>query len=466
MISKKTGLLIMSVLALILSTVPASAVPQLPHSYTGKAYVGGTLAPQGSAVTARAGTSGYNWSTTVANTAGDWTLDITFDDTDTTGTTEGMSAGETVTWSLRSVTARTSTPSTGSTTTGFDLNISASCSDGLQNGDETGVDCGGSCSMACYAMTAALSASTVSVPANSSGSTILTITNTGKNNLTGIAVSVPVFSPTAGSITLTFTAPATTLQTGRNVNVTLNVAVAVNTTESTYPGTINVSANNVTTRQVTITVDTVTAGEVVKRTRRIEISAAGLEGKAICLGAPVLVKAVDERTGDVLDSADVDVYLGADKLVQNKLFYGLTDKNGEYQFTPTEEGDYLITVEKSRYKEAELKISTKSCVAETTTMKATTTTVAVVKTTTTPKYTTSSTVPATTTSQPKVTTTVYKPPVTTVAAVPPVTPKGTSWGTIIVVLIIVVIIVALYMKSKGGAAPAAAEAPKKEEKKK
>jgi hypothetical protein len=219
-------------------------------------------------------------------------------------------------------------------------------------------------------------------------------------------------------------------------------------------------------QQATLAINTVTAGEVVKRSKRIELTATGLEGAPICLGAPVVVKAIDERTNKPLDKADVDVYLG-EKLAKNKVFYGDTDDKGVYQFTPKEAGDYIITVSKTGgYREAELKVTVKACVVETTTVPVPTTTTQPVVTTTTPKYTTSSTVPATTTA-PKITTTVSKPPVTTVAAAPPVPPKkGAPWGTIIVVVVIVVIVAALYMQSKGKKAAPAAEEPKKEEKKK
>jgi hypothetical protein len=457
--------LMMSIVMTLLA-VPALAIPATPMKHIGHVYIGGVIAPAGVTVNATSA-SGDKFGPKTTSSSGLYSLDITFDDSDTPGVDEGATNGETITWYVNGVSARTDTANTSvALVDPFDLNISASCSDGLQNGDETGVDCGGSCPMACYALTAALSAASVDVPANSSGTTILTITNTGKNNLAGLSVSAPAFSPTQGSITVTFVAPATTLRSGRNVNVTLNITVAPNTTENIYSGAINVTATNVSLTQVTLTINTVAAGEVVKRSKRIELTATGLEGAPICLGAPVVVKAIDERRNEPLDKADVDVYLG-EKLAKNKVFYGDTDDNGEYQFTPKEAGDYIITVSKTGgYREAELKVTVKACVVEITTVPVTTTITVPVVTTTTPKYTTSSTVPVTTTA-PKVTTTVYKPPVTTVAAVPPVAPpKGAPWGTIILVLVIVVILAAIYTQSKGKKAAPAAEEPKKEEKKK
>gem|GEM_PF-1682978 len=441
-------------LALILCTVPAGAVPQLPHSYTGKAYVGGVVAPQTSAIRAVAGTSGIDWNTTVQTGTGDWTLDITFDDTDTVGTVEGMTVGETVTWYLRTVQATTSQPTTGSTTDPFNLTIAASCSDGLENGDETGVDCGGSCPLECYAKTAALSAGTLSIHANNNGTTVLTITNTGANALTGLTVTVPAFSPTAGAITITFTAPATGLAFGANVQVTLNVTVAVNTTEDRYVGTINVTDDNGTIQQAVITIDTTSASEIRRKTRRIEVGVAGLEGAPICLGLPVVVTLVDESRGEPIKKADVDVYLGNEARVKFKVFYGETDDMGEYKFTPTEAGDYLITASGTRYKLAELTVTVAQCGETTSTMPMTTTMPIVITTTSVTPYTTS-TVTATTTVM-VVTTTVTKVATTTVTApTPPATPGKSSTGTIIIVIIIVIVVAAIYLKSKGGGTPPA-----------
>ena len=82
--------------ALAFVSILVSAIPQIPESYSGKAYIGGSLAPIGSQILARSA-SGDAWDTTVATGAGDWTLDIILDDVDTSND-EGAGAGEQISW--------------------------------------------------------------------------------------------------------------------------------------------------------------------------------------------------------------------------------------------------------------------------------------------------------------------------------------------------------------------------------
>lgn len=467
-----------------------SALVPIADTYAGTALIGGTAAPNGLAVTAHITSTGEQVGSTVTNSAsgyGNYELSVEFCDGDDTqnctlsNTTDGKATqGVGLTFKISGTACTTPAADTYSTSTGtggatnlaVNLSIPASCTDGVLNGDETAVDCGGSC-VACQAMTSALSSTTAQVTSNSSGTVTLTITATGKQNLTGINVTVSTFAPTTGSITITVPAHATTLEgsgTGaaagtKNFNVTLNISVGVNTTEGVFPGNVTVAATGVTTQVKSINVDT-RAASLGRKTKRMEISASGLEGAPVCLGQPVVIKAVDLTRATALDGADVDVFMPAEKRVSNKITYGTADNNGEFQFTPTAAGEYLISVVESSYREGLLKVTVESCVATTSTMAATTTAPPVVVTTSQPKYTTSSTVPETTTFKAPPVTTVYKPPVTTQPAPLPPPAEKSPMTTILIIIIVLVIIVAVVLKGKGGgAAPAAKEKPKAAEKK-
>lgn len=477
-------------IGLVYGSIGVSAILPIADTFAGTALIGGTAAPNGLTVTAHITATGEQVGSATTNNAsafGNYEMSVEFCDPEDTvactaaNTTDGKaktSSGLTFKISGTACTspaadAITTSAGGGGTNTALNLSIPASCTDGVMNGDETAVDCGGSTCIACTAMTSALSATTVSVTSNSSGTVTLTITATGKQNLTGINVTVSTFTPTDGSITITVPAHATTLEGSgsgaaagtKNLNVTLNISVGVNTTEGVFPGNVTVAATGVTTQVKAINVNTraATAG---RRAKRMEISASGLEGAPVCLGQPVVIKAVDLTRGSVLDGADVDVFIPAEKRVANKITYGTADDNGEFQFTPTAAGEYLISVVESSYREGSLKVTVESCVATTSTMPATTTAPPVVVTTSQPKYTTSSTVPETTTFKAPPVTTVYKPPVTTRPAPLPPPAKKSPITTILIIIIVLVIIVAVVMKGKGGgAAPAAKEKPKAEEKK-
>ena len=271
------------------------AVLPVADYIAGTATIGGTAAPDGTAVKVIIASTGEIVGTTVVNStqtgsAGGFQLQVEFcDPDDTTNCVEGNSTdGKATTASnvifkvandQANVTGHTGKTSSGGGgyTTGVALAIGAGCGDGIMNGDETGVDCGGTSCTACYALTAALSSSNLAVPGNSSNTTILTITNTGKENLAGITVTLPSFSPAVGSVTLTKSTHGSTLAgsgTGssagtKNINVTINATVAVNTTEAIYTSTVNVSATNVSAQQKTLSINTVAAGDVVKKSKRM-----------------------------------------------------------------------------------------------------------------------------------------------------------------------------------------------------
>jgi|GEM_PF-1476044 len=73
----------------------ASAIPQIPEAYDGVAYVNGEIATSATEVSVRSA-SGDEWKTQVIS-KGLWTLDVTFDDTDTSND-EGARNDEPLTW--------------------------------------------------------------------------------------------------------------------------------------------------------------------------------------------------------------------------------------------------------------------------------------------------------------------------------------------------------------------------------
>ncbi|MFH1834887.1 MAG: hypothetical protein ABH851_01725 [Methanobacteriota archaeon] len=80
----------------------ASAIPQIPEAYDGVAYVNGEIATSATEVSVRSA-SGDEWKTQVISD-GLWSLDVTFDDPDTSSD-EGARTGEQLTWFIGGVTA-------------------------------------------------------------------------------------------------------------------------------------------------------------------------------------------------------------------------------------------------------------------------------------------------------------------------------------------------------------------------
>ena len=103
--------------ALAFVSLLVSAIPQIPESYSGKAYVNGNPAPRGLEISARSA-SGDEWSTIVASDAGDWSLDITFDDPDMSPD-EGALEGELLVWFIQDKTAYISNISEDHANSGF-----------------------------------------------------------------------------------------------------------------------------------------------------------------------------------------------------------------------------------------------------------------------------------------------------------------------------------------------------------
>lgn len=354
---------------------------------------------------------------------------------------------------------------------------SGTCVDGLFNCQDSVcedlTDCGGPCG-ACLsadetvAMSATLSESSQDVTGTLDISSLASVSGGTPSILVTLAMgSGTLVNTENASQTLTITPNASTVVVTKGSTKTVLLTVTVPGNRSgTYTGTVNTTNNaSLAATQTAVTLTIAETSGVVRPIKRMEAGAAGVSGAPVCLGEPVVITVTDENRGTPIKNANVDVYFGPEESVKYKVAYGDTDENGQYEFTPTEAGDYLVTVTATRYRKYDLIVSVASCGPETTTMPATTTTVykpPVIETTTTVTYTTSSTVRETTsTTVSPVTTTVYKQPVTTVPAPPtPPAKKGTSTTLILLILIVILVGVALYMKSKGGGgAPPAEQAP-------
>jgi len=175
-------------------------------------------------------------------------------------------------------------------------------------------------------------------------------------------------------------------------------------------------------------------------------------------GDVITITVIDRNTEDPLDEVDIDIYLDGDKV-----FSELTDDDGIVEFTPTEPGTYLITADRTRYRDEEFEIvvggEPVTTVPETTVTETTVTETTVPETTVTETTVEETTVPETTVAG-------TTAPVTTVPATVPTTvpaegaPPVPMW--LIVLIVLIVIIVIIYFVTKGGKGAAA---PKPEEKK-
>ena len=175
-------------------------------------------------------------------------------------------------------------------------------------------------------------------------------------------------------------------------------------------------------------------------------------------GDVITISVIDRNTEDPLDDVDIDVYLDG-----TKIFSELTDDDGIVEFTPTEPGTYLITADRTRYRDEEQEIIVGG--EPVTTVPETTVTETTVTETTAPETTVTETTVEETTV-PETTAPVTTAPVTTVPTTVPTTlpaekaPPVPMW--LIVLIVLIVIIVIIYFVTKGGKGAAA---PKPEEKK-
>jgi len=214
-----------------------------------------------------------------------------------------------------------------------------------------------------------------------------------------------------------------------------------------YPGYITVTAVNATSGETTGTAE-IQVGTGRRPRRYFDINVSGNN----TVNEVVTITVLDRTRQDPVDDAEVDVFLNGKKVA-----YGLTDDNGVFEFTPTEEGDYLITVDKHNYRHDELSITVSGGAVTTTTTSTTTTTEAT--TTTTSSTTTSST---TTTMAPTTTVapTTTMAPTTTVApttTIPAEAPGGIPWLWIVVIIVIIIIVIYFVAMKGKGAPPEEAE---------
>jgi len=450
------AVLLASLLVYGATTVSAAevAAPPIPYNLEGTLMLGGTTAPAGVTVKANCTYQSivFNFTDTT-DSSGVYSIDITFDDTETTGTYEGPNqAGATCTLYVGTEALLTFTATTGGGATGVTLNASASCTDGVQNQNETGVDCGGECT-ACYSLSVSPTSISSTILPTASTTVDLTITNNGANALGGLSVTAPTLA--GGNITIAFTAPGTTLASGASTVVTLNISVANGTLDNTYTGTLTVTATNASSNgSVSVSITTYEVTIQRRRTRYMEWTILAVEGEKLCVGDPVVVSVGRQTDGKAIKKVDVDVYLGG-----KKVFNLLTDDDGKTSFTPTTAGAYTVTGQRTSYKDLEEVVDVVDCapVAPTTTVEVVETTIKEVVPETTIAEVTETTV------KEVVPETTIKPVATTIPVAPPVEKKGLPWTTIIIVLIVVVVIVAVLKKGGGGeAAPepeAASEAP-------
>ena len=94
MMSKKKFFGIFFIIATL--SLLSSAIPLIPEAYSGVAYINGEYAAQGTKISASSA-SGDKWESNAASNLGEWSLDITLDDPDTS-VDEGAAEGEKITW--------------------------------------------------------------------------------------------------------------------------------------------------------------------------------------------------------------------------------------------------------------------------------------------------------------------------------------------------------------------------------
>jgi len=458
-ISKKTGVLMITVFMLILSAMVVTAQPALPESYVGKVYIGNLTAPASTAV--RATTTHYNgssvtYNTTVSGSGGDYSLDIPVGNSDAPN---GAASGASITWYVGSTAATacgTATPPTGSctdvvtagATNTWNLVIPASCTDSIKNQDELLVDCGGSCG-SCLSVTSGITMSADVSDSAQNGTGTLTVSSGSASSYTpNIPVTLAATNlintaNVSDTISMSLSSSALLLKSGSSNSSTVTVTIPGNKSAGTYTGNISVrNTMNLSNSTVTVTLTVSEVGGVARAKHYMVLTATPPTGVEFCVNQPVTIYVNDTNTGRELSGVDIDaIYNGV------KVFYNLaTDRDGKVVFTPNKVGIWNVTASVHNYRDTEIKINVKSCVATTTTVKpvVTTTTVKPVVTTTTVKP-----VVTTTTVKPVVTTTVPTAPVTT--TITPVTPAPAvpSWLVWLVLIIIIIVILYLVLAKKG-----------------
>jgi len=271
--------------------------------------------------------------------------------------------------------------------------------------------------------------------------------------ITGVTPEqIDVKTPTDINVSLSTTDTNVTLSgcgfSAGPINSTSDDYVVFNNVIAQYPGIIYVTANSGTdTGSAEIQV-----GSGRRPRRYFDINVSGNN----TVNEVVTITVLDRTRQDPVDDAEVDVFLNGKKVA-----YGLTDDNGVFEFTPTEEGDYLITVDKHNYRHDELSITVSGGAVTTTTTTTTSTTTTTEATTTTTSSTTTTT-RTTTTMAPTTTVapTTTMAPTTTVApttTIPAEAPGGIPWLWIVVIIVIIIIVIYFVAMKGKGAPPEEAE---------
>lgn len=139
-VSMKESLLI---LILLFSVSVVSSYPVIPESYWGYARINGTIVPEGTNITVKVTTSNETVGSTLVGINGLYTMDVYFDDPDTT-IDEGANEGDSLIWFINNMV--TTVPSQGydkanstehPVNNNFNVGISAGC---LLKGDKAPCD--------------------------------------------------------------------------------------------------------------------------------------------------------------------------------------------------------------------------------------------------------------------------------------------------------------------------------------
>lgn len=441
--------------------------------YYGFAYIGGVSAPDGTHVEVYSGSGEFLADWNISGGAGNYSLTIIV--TNETNPSDNKAVtGENLTFKLNGIVAYTPAPGSETITAVYggipeikgnvDINTTASCTDGVRNGDEEDVDCGGGCTP-CLRLTL-YPETTYSAPhtetftsdydlVNGSGVFTLYVNNTGYHDVYNIELT-----PATCNFTVSLSEDnISVLQGTHRGDSTLGgggFAITVNKTFTDLPYgdyycNITVTSDNTSSNvfYMKITVSSSVTPTTYIRRKYFSLSYTPERPSA---GECIKLLVKDKTTGDPVKEADIDVYLNG-----IKMFYGLTGSDGTFEFCPTKPGSYTVEVDKTRYRQEILSI-TVATGAVTTTVPTivVTTTLPPIPTTpeeelevTTPIETTK--IVTTTKEEVKTTTpvqiTTTPTPVTTL---PQAQPRGmdTTWLIIVVLVIIIVAVVYLVTKKK------------------
>ena len=237
--------------------------------------------------------------------------------------------------------------------------------------------------------------------------------------------------------------PVTKSTSGANKYVVFTGVIAQ------YPGIIYVTAVNATNATGTAEIQ---VGSGRRPRRYFDINVSGNN----TVNEVVTITVLDRTRQDPIDDAEVDVFLNGKKVA-----YGLTDDNGVFEFTPTEGGDYLITIDKHNYRREEFSITVSGGEVTTTTTTTTSTTTTTEATTTTTSSSTTTTTTTTTTSTTRTTTTTTTSTTRTTTTIPAEAPGGIPWLWIVVIIVIIIIVI-YFVAMRGKGAPPEEEVPAEE----